>query len=37
MSKELFKEGGELNATRIDEDQYHLTIKIPEGDDGRSA
>lgn len=37
MSRELFKEGGELNATRIDQDQYRLTIKIPKGDDGRSA
>lgn len=37
MSRELFKEGGELNATRIDQDQYRLTIRIPEGDDGRSA
>lgn len=37
MSRDLFKGGGELNATCIDQDQYRLTIKIPEGDDGRSA
>lgn len=37
MSMELFKEGGELNATRVGVDQYQLSIKIPADADGRMA
>lgn len=37
MSRQLFREGGELNATRVGPDQYEMKIAIPRDADGRTG
>ena len=37
MTNELFRSGGPLNVQKVGRDEYQMSVKIPAGEDGRTA